>query len=228
MAVPAPQRKAVRKMSLTTSMKSASPAPAVSGVHVMGQSCHHTSQRVLKFNEGQAFEAATTLKICGKRNKMPLCIPEPRPTELRTPKPTHQITYIAISSTSFAIGFSVATSAPYPAPAAITVTQRRTDPSILLIRYTKLLSATLTNKTVVLIGDRKSVIFSRFSASSNLKAFTSSFFGCTILSCVRRMNNSLERSTPTQRSSQTPPLANSFTHALCLYHAPLALPQPAT
>ena len=41
-----------------------------------------------------------TLNTCGNRKRMPVCMPEPRPTDESTPSPTHQTTYSAEAASS--------------------------------------------------------------------------------------------------------------------------------
>mmetsp|Transcript_18469 Transcript_18469/g.30081 ORF Transcript_18469/g.30081 Transcript_18469/m.30081 type:complete len:231 (-) Transcript_18469:512-1204(-) len=102
-AVPAPHKKAGITTNNTTSQNGASGVPSgTTLLHSISQTLHHVSHFESKSNVGHLFDAATTLNICGNKNKIPLCIPEPNPTELRTPKPNHHRTkpqYASIGST---------------------------------------------------------------------------------------------------------------------------------
>ena len=45
-----------------------------------------------KFKLSKSSAATHTFMMCGNRNKIPECMPVPRPTEDKTPNPTHQVT----------------------------------------------------------------------------------------------------------------------------------------
>jgi hypothetical protein len=52
---------------------------------------NHMFPRVSKPAASHASAERHTLRMCGNRNKIPLCIPVPSPMDDSTPRPTHQI-----------------------------------------------------------------------------------------------------------------------------------------
>ena len=106
MAVPPPQSMAGMMQASTHWAKLASSPFICSGgvLQAIEQSCHHISQVASKSIVGHSFDAVMMRKMCGNRNKIPLCIPVPRPIEESTPSPNHHVTYAAeksINSTIF-------------------------------------------------------------------------------------------------------------------------------